>query len=690
MTAAFELTRPELGGRYRVTVYQMGFRLGGKGASGRGEHGRVEEHGLHLWMGYYENAFRLMRDCYAERLELDPDRPALRFEDAFSPAHFNGAMDLAANGEWLPWKVDFPAMPGLPGDPNPPKLDIPTYLIHAARLLRTLLTTLSGVDDAKAEPVRPRAQPSEGELTELLKRLTQLGAFAGLGAAVEATRWLELVLGALPEYPQSLIARLLDAVSELAQTELRRLTEANHELRRLWEIAELILATIRGCVRFRLVFDPRGFDAIDDYDCREWLALNGASQGAIDSAFIRALYDLAFAYEGGDEKRPAIAAGSALRGAFRAFFSYRGAFFWRMNAGMGDIVFAPLYEVLCRRGVRFEFFHKLTNVGLSEPGAASAHVRELEFDVQAHTLSGGEYEPLCSVKGLPCWPARPLFEQLVGGAELEALGIDFETQSDRRACERKLLRVGVDFDFAVLSVGLGVLRSVCGSILERDERYRNMLEHVKSVPTQAFQLWLDKDLWELGGGSRPINLSGYVEPFDTLADMTHLIPKEDWARPPKLLAYFCNVLRDTADPRDGRYDTEEFLARERSRVRQHCVDFLSRDAAALWPASRVAGGFDWSALSSDAKLEGPARFSSQYWTANVRPSDRYSQALPGSTRFRISPLDQSYDNLTLAGDYTNCSLNMGCVEAAVMSGMLAAHALSGFPALANIVGYDHP
>jgi uncharacterized protein with NAD-binding domain and iron-sulfur cluster len=278
----------------------------------------------------------------------------------------------------------------------------------------------------------------------------------------------------------------------------------------------------------------------------------------------------------------------------------------------------------------------------------------------------------------------------VGGAGLEALGVDFETQSDRRACERKALRVGVDFDFAVLAVGLGVLRSVCGSILERDERYRNMLEHVKSVPTQAFQLWLDKDLWELGGGSRPVNLSGYVEPFDTLADMTHLIPKEDWARPPKLLAYFCNVLRDTADPRDRHYDTEEFLAFERSRVRKHCVDFLNRDSAALWPASRVSGGFDWSALSCDARLEGPARFSSQYWTANVRPSDRYSQALPGSTRFRISPLDQSYDNLTLAGDYTNCSLNMGCVEAAVMSGMLAAHALSGFPALANIVGYDHP
>ena len=47
ITAAFELTRPELKGRYEVTVYQLGWRIGGKGASGRGPHKRIEEHGLH-------------------------------------------------------------------------------------------------------------------------------------------------------------------------------------------------------------------------------------------------------------------------------------------------------------------------------------------------------------------------------------------------------------------------------------------------------------------------------------------------------------------------------------------------------------------------------------------------------------------------------------------------------------------
>lgn len=33
LTAAFELSRPEHRGRYEVTVYQLGWRLGGKGAA---------------------------------------------------------------------------------------------------------------------------------------------------------------------------------------------------------------------------------------------------------------------------------------------------------------------------------------------------------------------------------------------------------------------------------------------------------------------------------------------------------------------------------------------------------------------------------------------------------------------------------------------------------------------------------
>ena len=91
-----------------------------------------------------------------------------------------------------------------------------------------------------------------------------------------------------------------------------------------------------------------------------------------------------------------------------------------------------------------------------------------------------------------------------------------------------------------------------------------------------------------------------------------------------------------------------------------------------------------------AATDGTSRIASQFWRANVNPSDRYALSLPGSSAYRISPLDTTYDNLTIAGDWTDCGFNGGCVEAAVMSGRLAAHALSKLPSLEDIVGFDHP
>ena len=67
VAAAFWLTAPEQQNRYQVTLYTQGWRLGGKCASGRNMacSARIEEHGLHLLIGCYENAFATVRACYA-------------------------------------------------------------------------------------------------------------------------------------------------------------------------------------------------------------------------------------------------------------------------------------------------------------------------------------------------------------------------------------------------------------------------------------------------------------------------------------------------------------------------------------------------------------------------------------------------------------------------------------------------
>ena len=117
VTAAFELTRPLHRGKYQVTIYQTGWRLGGKGASGRGPAGRIEEHGLHIWLGFYENAFRLLRECYAE-LGRDPRTCRIAdWRDAFIAEPHVGVTERLDSDAWVEWLALFPPTPGLPGPP---------------------------------------------------------------------------------------------------------------------------------------------------------------------------------------------------------------------------------------------------------------------------------------------------------------------------------------------------------------------------------------------------------------------------------------------------------------------------------------------------------------------------------------------------------------------------------------------
>jgi uncharacterized protein with NAD-binding domain and iron-sulfur cluster len=539
---------------------------------------------------------------------------------------------------------------------------------------------------------------------ERLLRYGQLATVAALFEAMDVVRQgMDAFFPAAICDPTGVIVRLIEALSVAAREQLQRIVAGDNELRRVWQVIDVILAVLRGATLTGLALDARGFDAINEYDWREWLRLHGASEESLQSGFMRGIYDLAFAFEDGDVTRPRLAAGVALRGAMRMFFTYRGALFWRMSAGMGDVVFAPLYEVLKQRGVKFEFFHRLRNVVLAPPRAdETPFVSALEFDVQAKPKRSGEYDPLVLVNGVACWPSEPDYEQLAGGARMKREGRAFEGHWEDRIAGTTRLEVVRDFDFVVLGVSIGALPYVARELIDRDPRWREMVRHVKTVPTQAFQVWLREDMNALGWPHPPSNLSGFVEPFDTWADMGHLIGEEGWTRPVASIAYFCSVLPDRAPPGDA--VTREFNTEQRQFVRNNAVGFLNRDIGVLWPgAVRTSGGFRWELLATErgrvtasnasvkrTPVAGPIRFDTQYWTANVNPSDRYVLSLPGSVVYRLSPLDTCFDNLTIAGDWTATGLDTGCIESAVISGRLAAHALSHLPRLEEIVGYDHP
>src|SRR5579864_6831166 len=123
MSAAFELTSiPNWQDRYEIVVYQMGWRLGGKGASGRDQNyaDRIYEHGLHLWMGFYENAFRQIRDAYTEwNAKAYQPKPLWKdYTEAFSPQNYAVPMERMEQ-KWRPWVLQFPKNRWQPGQDVP-------------------------------------------------------------------------------------------------------------------------------------------------------------------------------------------------------------------------------------------------------------------------------------------------------------------------------------------------------------------------------------------------------------------------------------------------------------------------------------------------------------------------------------------------------------------------------------------
>jgi hypothetical protein len=217
---------------------------------------------------------------------------------------------------------------------------------------------------------------------------------------------------------------------------------------------------------------------------------------------------------------------------------------------------------------------------------------------------------------------------------------------------------------------------VAPDLVAQSAAWKAAVEHVATVPTQALQLWLDRPAAQLGDATEGVILGGYVEPFDTWADMPQLVPQERVSGC-ATVGYFCNVLEDTAPPARGSASAQQWLDEQTALVHARSLRFLRRDIAYLWPQAidRVTGELDWNVLLAPPGTTGPARLAAQYLRANVEPSERYVLSIPGSGAHRIPPGETGLRNLYAAGDWTSCLLDGGYVEAAVVSGTLAANAI---------------
>jgi uncharacterized protein with NAD-binding domain and iron-sulfur cluster len=672
LSAVFDLSSaPNWQDKYDITLYQMGWRLGGKGTSSRNPafHNRIEEHGLHIWLGFYENAFEIMRRCYSELSGVSGIFPS--WQDAFKP-HSYVVLEDKAGETWFHWPINFPISDSLPGD----GLELPTLWDY-------LVMILQWVADAFQEkqqlihsdiPVNlsNRTASIMDEETGPREKIQFKTATNLIRAAHKRARKLRRHSKRIERHKE--VTSLLDDFSQWLGQVLEKDSANNAEFRRFFVPIDLFCAVARGILADNAILD--GLDALDDFEFRDWLTRHGASQLSLSSAPIRGGYDLAFSFEDGDKNKPNIAAGVAVRSLFRMAFTYKGAFLWEMQAGMGETVFTPLYVALRKRGVKFKFFHKVDKLELNSD---KSQIERIHISIQA-TVQNGEYLPLERVGQLDCWRPTPDYGQLKEGDVLRARQVNLESNwSDWRSPSSLTLDAYKDFDEIILGIPIAALKTIGADLADARDDWRAMLRGVKTIRTQGFQVWLNKSLSECGWKLPSPVLSAYVEPIDTWADMTHLLKAEGWTPDllPKQLAYFVGVMPDPPvipDPSDI-----TFPAAESERLRVAACDYLLRNAGYLWPDAiqTSTSGFNWDILVADQQATNDKRFLSQYWRANIDPSDRYTLAVAGSTKYRLRVDHSGFKNLVLAGDWTRNGLNTpGCIESAVMSGRQAARTIS--------------
>jgi len=682
MAAAFELTKSD---RFEVTVYQQGWRLGGKCASGRGSSPEkpVEEHGLHMLLGFYDEAFKLMAACYEADHEVRAGQTVFpTFRDALIEQN-QVTFQEPVGSAWRSWNVTFQPPRGFPGQQAAPRLDDLVVAFAEALFKKHRQVKEKALQVGLLQRLYLRLLRSDRRLARAWRKVAP-------SAPSERAYWLARRLKD-PVRPAAALLRVLALLLEGCMAEVEAITNVVERARDQAEVAlkhDLLLlrlgfAGFKGLVKDVLLHDG-DFSRIDHLEFRAWLMQHGAREQDVWSAPVKGLYDLGFAYVDGeatDRTKAQAAAGVAMYVSLQLLFGCRGALLWKMRAGAGDILFSPLYEVLRSRGVTFKFFHRVDELALSKDGTKVDVIRITRQANVRHQGRAGTYEPLIEVPygeattKLQSWPSEPLWDQLpdITDAQRQSLReVSFESDQckfeagkvvlRRRGSDAKVEGSGErgEFDHVILGIAVGGLSTICKELVERRPAWRSMVSGIRTVQTQALQLWMAPTLEQLGWSAGATVSISYVEPHDAWGEMSHLLAAECWQatpRPAHSVQYFCSVLPE--------FPPGTTLPQQRATARVNADAFLDTAIAHLWPTAVDAAG------KLDRRL-----VVHQYLRVNVDASERYVLSVPGSIALRLHPECSTFSNLYLAGDWVMGRVNSGSVEAAMSGGIRAAKALS--------------
>ena len=679
LSAACSLTATEaLRAQYDVTVYQSGWRVGGKCGQGRmGPENRIEINGTHYLFGAYDACFALARGIFDE-LEAAGDTRFGTYESQFLPCSVVALKEFF-NGNWYTWVLKIPGNgkpPGTPGE-EPTLTDVLHTIIGWIIDLgsSTPVAELLAPEHIAAAPAPAAPETWWQRAGELLGReLHALEHMVGVGILDIAH---ELVERLATDVEQPAVCEGLVAVLRYFRDVARKLLSGpaatSIEARRIWQLIDLGTSIMIGILEDK-VFAAGGFENIDGYDLREWIAKWGAEEGTVWSAPLLAWYNAIAAYEGGDVDKPNMSAGLGLRAMLRLGMTYKGAFAFQLSYEVGDSIIAPMYQVLKNRGVRFMYFHRVREL---TPSADGTTIDAISVEQQVTLASGkpASYDPfLILPNGRPVWPNYPMVAQIVNPPAYQDQLMSFYAPSSGNVTT---LQRGTDFDTVVLAIPVAANRWTCAKLMAQKPALSDMINFLGTTETQSLRLWLHPTVEEMGWEFGQSVLSGYFQPLSTWEDARQLVVAETWPpeNMPHGIATLFGVLPGAPQPYpgpdDSGYPAERWFAAER-----HAVAFCRAYVGSLWPKATLPQnpvGIQWDALvTSTPGITGEARLSEQSIRCNVGPVEAYTQIHKGTLKYRLRPSESGYGNLVLAGDWVRNGYEIGSVEGAVRGGLEAA------------------
>jgi uncharacterized protein with NAD-binding domain and iron-sulfur cluster len=636
-----------------LTIVERQNLPGGKAASARQVDGSktrlIQEHGLHVLMGFYANVLGIVKLLGTESLLVDT--PTLRVPADVAPGDVASAWEIAIH-PWSGAPARAPAPAPAPAPAVAAAAAAPTAKGKSRASTKSRQTPESGAEAEAEEMVferslekatKPSHKPLLRSLLFLNRQVRQLATKRGAKPAAIASPYHAMVMKSLAkslsfaptstksalawsngDEPELGSADSFEQIGALARL-LRQFSRAalaqgtgagDHLAAEALELGTTMLIGLQdhGLLPIWAFADPAKLStdsslgdwalslqqAFDSVSISQWLEDHGIAKGFVQRSRL-----LAALTAGVFSTPDTMAAGTFIHGVCRLVLDFQGAPFKRMRGGTGEVLIAPMFEALEKKKVEFRFGTSVAALKLAEAKDG--------MQVVAATLRPPEEDQ----PGMDFVPADARKKTRSG----------WEVQKKKRSTVAESL---IEADAFVLA--LPPFQAASGAqakplIDGLPASLQETLERIGSRATVSLQHWTT------GSPLYPARIvAPFPGPMRCAAAMEHLAGDEgtEVLSPP---VYYCGDMDDEAAKAFAKKDHRAWL---------------SENAPSMQQGQQARDPFV---------------------STNVDGSARYVRMDPATQAARPGIGDSGARNLWLAGDWTKGALSCGSIEHAVTSGL---------------------